>query len=178
MGIPAFGETPAQPPPRPQGLLFDEFAVGQLFQTWARTLTESDVVGFAGLSGDFNPLHVDEALAAGTAFRGRIAHGLLIEAIASGLAMQMGLFHGTIAALVEMAIGYRLPVRVGDTIRMRLTVVEREADPSPRRGWVVFRTEVMNQRDEVVLDGSWKVIVQRRRRQERGVARAPGQGGE
>ena len=147
----------------PHGRWFDDFEPGRAFDSRGRTLTEADVVLFAGLSGDHNPMHVDETAASRTAFRGRIAHGLLVESIASGLAMQTGIFHGTLAALLEMTIAYRLPVRAGDTIRIRLSVVDREPQAGPRRGWVAFRTEVHNQLDELVLDGTWRLLVQRRR---------------
>jgi acyl dehydratase len=164
---------PASRAPLPHGLWFEDFVLGRNFDSCGRTLTEADVVLFAGLSGDYNPMHVDEPRAERTAFRGRVAHGLLVESIASGLAMQTGIFHGTIAALLEMTIAYRLPVRAGDTISVRLTVMDREQEAGPRRGWVVFRTEVHNQRDELVLDGSWRLLMQRRRDL---AARAPDEG--
>ncbi len=172
-------KLPAMPPRArddsalPRGLRFEDFEPGACFDSRARTLTEADVVLFAGLSGDHNPMHVDETAAARSPFRGRIAHGLLVEAIASGLAMQMGIFHGTLAALLEMSIAYRLPVRAGDTIRIRLSVVDREPDAGPRRGWVAFRTEVHNQKDELVLDGTWRLLVQRRREPASGAREAP-----
>jgi acyl dehydratase len=162
-------ETPGgrEPEPAPlllpRGLFFEDFALGAAFSSAGRTVAEADILAFAGLSGDWNPLHVDESVAARTPFRGRIAHGLLVQAIASGLAMQMGIFHGTIAALLEMRIEYRSAVRPGDTIRTRLTVEELEGEPSPRRGWVLFRSEVENQEEQVVIGGTWKVLLNRRR---------------
>jgi len=69
-----------------RGLTFDQISVGQRFVSQSRTITEADVVHFAGVSGDYNPMHTDAEFAAGTVFRGRIAHGLLVQSVASGLA--------------------------------------------------------------------------------------------
>src|SRR5439155_2033560 len=121
-----------------RGLLFDELEVGRLFRSGGRTVTEADVVAFAGLSGDFNALHVDEEYARGTPFRGRIAHGLLVQSIASGLAFQTGVFEGTIAALKEMVLRFQSPVRPGDTVHLELRVSEKDPTPTSRRGWVRF----------------------------------------
>jgi acyl dehydratase len=147
--------------------VFDEFAVGDVHVSKARTLTEADIVGFAGLSGDFNPLHTDEEYARATPFRGRIAHGLLVQSVASGLANQTLVFDGTTAAVLEMLIRYRAPTRAGDTVRIELTVRDKEGEPGPRRGWVRFGVEVRNQRDEVVSDGEWLLLMHRARPGER-----------
>jgi acyl dehydratase len=147
----------------PQGLLFDEFEPGQVFGSGGRTVTEADIVSFAGLSGDYNPLHTDEEYALGTPFRGRIAHGLLVQSVASGLANQTKIFEGTIAALQEMIIRFRSPVFPGDTVHMELTVAEKEPKPNSRRGWIRFDAAVKNQRDEVVIDGEWLTLMLRRR---------------
>ena len=69
-----------------RGLTFDEFNVGDCYESQGRTITEADVVAFAGLSGDFNPLHTGATFAAATPFGERIAHGMLVMAIATGMA--------------------------------------------------------------------------------------------
>lgn len=149
------------PGPPPRGRYFDQLEVGQSFVTQARTITEADVVHFAGLSGDYNPLHIDETYASGTVFRGRIAHGLLVQSVASGLAWQLGLFEGTIAALKEMVIRFQSPVLLGDTVRLSLSVVEKDPAPSSRRGWVRFDSRITNQRGETVIEGSWTTLMLR-----------------
>jgi acyl dehydratase len=158
-------QPPASAPPQPvsRGRLFDEFQVGEIFCSQARTVTEADVAAFAGLSGDFNPLHTDEEYARSTPFRGRIAHGLLVQSIASGLANQTAIFDGTIVAVLEMLIRYRAPVHPGDTIHIELRVGEKDPEPTARRGWVRFATSVLNQRGEVVTDGEWLTLMHRRR---------------
>jgi hypothetical protein len=86
----------------PRGRHFDDFAAGEIFTTAARTVTEGAVDQFAGLSGDFNPLHTDEESARQGPTKGRIAHGMLVLAIATGQVNQLGLFEGTTLALLGM----------------------------------------------------------------------------
>ena len=147
----------------PRGRWFDDYALGQSFDSAARTVTEADVVAFAGLSGDYNPIHVDEEHARRSVFRKRIAHGLLIEAIASGLAHGTGIFDGTISALAEIEIQFRKPVFFGDTIRLRLEVIGVDAEPGPKRGRIQFATVVTNQNGDTVVEGSWSVVFLRDR---------------
>ena len=87
-----------------RGLTFDEFNEGDKFVSQGRTVTEADVVNFAGLAGDFNPLHTDAVFAAGTPFGERIAHGMLIAAIATGMANWTGVFEGTTIALMQQLL--------------------------------------------------------------------------
>ena len=145
-----------------RGLTFSEFQVGLELVTARRTITEADITGFAGLSGDFNPVHTDEPHAARTIFRGRIAHGLLVQSIASGLANQLGVFHHTLTALQSMKMEFRSPVRAGDTIEMHLRVLEVDPEPGPKRGWVRFKTEVHDQDGRVAIAGEWVTIINRR----------------
>lgn len=151
-------------PIRPSaGLSFDEFALGQTYASPARTVTEADIAAFAAWSGDWNPLHTDEEFARRTPFRGRVAHGLLIQSISTGLASRMGIFDGTIAALAGMRLEFVLPVRAGDTVRLELEVREMDPEPSRRRGWIRFGTRILNQLDEIVIDGEWRAILLRKR---------------
>jgi len=142
--------------------LFDQFDLGRTFTSRARSITQADIDGFARLSGDLNPLHTDEQFAAGTVFRSRIAHGLLIQSVASGLAWELGIFDRTIAALTEMLIAFQNPAIPGDTVRLELTVAEKDPAPSSRRGWIRFVARVLNQRDEVVIQGSWTTLMHRK----------------
>jgi len=177
--------VPSSPAPRPapagyppRGLGFDELELGMRFTSPARTLTEGDIALFAGLSGDYNPLHVDEVSAARTHFRGRVAHGMLVQSIATGLGWQTGIFGGTIAALLEVRASFAAPVRAGDTLQLVLDVRERDAAPGPRRGEVVLGTRVLNQRGECVLDGHWRALMLRRGRAPVELASAAGSGNE
>lgn len=144
-----------------RGKSFDEFQVGQEFVTASRTVTEADVVAFAGLSGDFNPLHVDEEYAKNTPLKGRVAHGALILSMATGLANQLGIFEGTTIALLSMTTRFIAPVRFGDTIRCQFRVVEKKESKKPDRGIATFGISILNQRDEPVIEGDWVVMLAR-----------------
>jgi acyl dehydratase len=144
-----------------RGLTFDEFELGQTFTTASRTVTEADVAGFAGLSGDFNPLHTDETFARTTPFGGRIAHGMLGAAIATGLANQLGVFEGTTIALMTQTIRYTGAIRFGDTIHLELKVAEKKETSKPDRGVVTFDTAVVNQDEKTLIEGQWVLMMRR-----------------
>ena len=142
----------------PRGTFFSDFQVGQAFTSVGRTVTEADVVLFAGLSGDYNPLHTDETFAAKTPFGRRIAHGMLSVAISTGLGQTLGIFEGTTIALVGQTFDYKGPVFFGDTIRLRLTVESATPSSKGGKGVVVFRSDVMKQDDTVAVTGTWTVL--------------------
>ena len=134
---------------------------GDRFETASRTVTEADVVNFAGVSGDFNPLHTDETFANGTPFKTRVAHGMLIAAVATGLANQLGVFEGATIALLEQNIQYKGAVKFGDTVHLVLTVESKKETKKPDRGIVKFHTAVISHRDETVIEGVWTVMMTR-----------------
>jgi len=144
-----------------RGKSFDQFSVGDEFYTASRTITEADVVAFAGLSGDYNPLHTDQTFMEKTAFGGRIAHGALILSVATGLANQLGIFEGTTIAVLEMTTRFTGAVKFGDTIRTVLTITDKKESKKPDRGVVNVGIKVLNQRDESVLEGTWVVMLTR-----------------
>lgn len=144
-----------------RGLTFEQFEIGAVYRSPARTVTEADVVQFAGLSGDFNPLHTDAAFAAGTPFGGRIAHGMLVAAMATGMANWTGIFEGTTLALMEQVIQYKGPVRFGDTVHLELTVAEKKETSKPDRGIVVFDTQVLNHEGQTAQAGRWTLMMRR-----------------
>ena len=147
---------------KPRGLYFEDFEVGVSHVTAARTITEADVTTFAGLSGDFNPLHTDEEFGKATPFGGRIAHGVLTLAVATGLTNQLAIYEGTTIALTELTTRFTGVVRFGDTVHVVLTPAEKKEHKKPDRGIVVFDLEVKNQRDETVLAASWTCLQRRR----------------
>lgn len=146
---------------QPRGRTFDQFDVGEVITTAQRTITEAAVEQFAGLSGDFNPLHTNEEFANETPFGTRIAHGMLVASVATGLANQLGVFEGTTIALLEQTIRYQGAVQFGDTVHLELTVANKKESSKPSRGTVVFETAVKNQRDETVIDGQWVLLMRR-----------------
>jgi acyl dehydratase len=141
-----------------RGLKFSEFEVGNTWTTPARTVTEADVVNFAGLSGDFNPLHTDATFAAKTPFEQRVAHGMLAASISTGLGQLTGIFEGTTLALMQQTFAYKAPVFFGDTIRLRLTVESTKPSSKGGKGVVTFASDILNQDDTVVVAGNWVVL--------------------
>lgn len=145
---------------QPRGLFFEQFTVGQKIVTTARTVTETDIVNFAGLSGDYNQIHTDEVHAAGTPFGQRVAHGLLVMSIATGLAVQSGVIEGTVLAFRQVdGWKFSLPVFIGDTIHARLEIVETKALRRLGGGAITMKVEVLNQADEVVQRGAWIMLI-------------------
>ncbi|MFQ5710431.1 MAG: MaoC/PaaZ C-terminal domain-containing protein [Candidatus Geothermarchaeales archaeon] len=145
------------------GKYFEDLNLGDRFTTPARTVTEADIGAFAGLSGDYNPLHTDEEFAKKKIFKGRVAHGLLTLAIAEGLRARLGLLDGTALALLEINnLRFTAPVRAGDTIRLETEVVEKRETRRADRGVVTFRDAVRNQRDETVMESEVSVMLLRR----------------
>jgi len=146
--------------PHPRGLYFEEFQAGQTIVSAGRTITESDIVAFAGLSGDYNPIHTDAEFSQATPFGQRVAHGLLGLAIASGLAMRTGVLEGTVMAFREINDWkFVKPVFIGDTIHVEMEVAETKALPRLGGGAIVIRLEVKNQSDETVMKGTWTALV-------------------
>jgi acyl dehydratase len=143
-------------------LYFEDLPLDKTFVTAGRTITEADVVAFAGLSGDFNSLHVDETFAAATGFGGRIAHGLLVLSVASGLTTRLPVLHALQPSLLGMTgvtCHWLAPTRIGDTIRVELTFVGAQLTRSGTRGRVTERRVALNQDDVMVLDSQWTLLV-------------------
>ncbi len=147
-------------PTAQRGMFFEEFAVGQKVRSAGRTVTESDVVAFAGLSGDFNQIHTDAEYARSTPFGQRVAHGLCVMSIASGLAVQTGIMEGTVLAFREiLEWKFSLPVFFGDTIAVELEVIETKSLPRLGGGAVTIILDVLNQAGKTVQKGRWSVLM-------------------
>ena len=144
---------------QPRGQYFEEFEVGQTVVTVGRTITEGDIVRFAGLSGDFNQIHTDADYATQEMFGERIAHGLLVLSITSGLAVQTGFIEGTVLAFRELDWKFSRPVVIGDTVHAQIEVEAVKAVPRLGGGNVVMKVTVVNQKDEVVHRGHWVMLV-------------------
>ncbi len=142
------------------GLYFEEFSVGQKVVTAGRTVSEADIMMFAGLSGDFNRIHTDAEFSKSMPFGQRIAHGLLGLSITSGLAMRTGILEGTVMAWREInEWKFVKPVLIGDTLHAELTINETKAIPRLKGGSVVLSIDTQNQNGETVMRGIWTVLV-------------------
>jgi acyl dehydratase len=142
-------------------LYFDDLEVGQEWESPGRTVTEADVVNFAGISGDFNPIHVDRHFAAETVFRKPIAHGMLVFSIASGL----GLGYPPVRTLAFMSVRewkFLGPVFPGDTIRLRGKILEKNLRGRGKRGEVVWERKIINHEGKIVQEGVLITLVEAR----------------
>ncbi len=143
----------------PPGRYFEEFEIGAQAESAGRTITETDVVLFSGLSGDYNPLHTDAEFAKETMYGERIAHGLLGLAAATGLVARMDFVEGTAQAFTGLEWKFRGPIRIGDTIHVRVKVRKKKEMARLGGGFVTFDVTILNQRDETVQKGTWTVLV-------------------
>lgn len=143
---------------RSSGLYFDEFTPGDSVESVGRTITEADVVNFAALSGDWNLIHTDAEYSKSQMYGQRVAHGLLVLSIASGLAMRLGFMEDTVMAFRSLEWRFVKPVFIGDTVRLRVTVEETKPMARLGGGLVNFKMEVVNQSGEVTQRGTWEIL--------------------
>ncbi len=152
-----------------QGLYFEDFTEGLRVVSAARTITETDIVNFAGMTGDWTNLHTDAEFAKSNMFGQRIAHGLLILSIASGLAIRLGFMEGTVLAFLGVdEWKFKAPVFIGDTIHVEAEVVSSRELHRLGGGIVTLGVSVLNQKGEAVQHGKWNVLVKGRPQEESG----------
>lgn len=143
-------------------LYFEDLDVERVFVSRGRTVTEADIVAFAGLSGDFFELHTNEEYAKQSMYGRRIAHGALVFSLSTGLTAQMSLINEAVLAFYGLdRLRFTHPVFIGDTITVSKRVVERK-ELDAGRGLVTFETKVVNQHGEIVLIYHDKILVKRR----------------
>jgi acyl dehydratase len=140
---------------------FDDIEIGEEYESPGRTVTETDIVLFAGLSGDYNVLHTDAELMKGSIFGERIAHGLLALAIQAGLFSRSTRPYAT-TAFTGLRWKFKGPIKIGDTIRLHAKVVARRDTDTPDCGLITLERRILNQRDEVVQEGETDLLVERR----------------
>ncbi|HYA06120.1 MAG TPA: MaoC/PaaZ C-terminal domain-containing protein [Xanthobacteraceae bacterium] len=146
-----------------RGLYWEDWEIGAEFETPARTVTEADITIYAGLSGDYNPLHVNEEYCKQTPFGSRIAHGPLVYAIAAGLLFQLHLYDDTLIAFLGFEnLKFTKPVKAGDTIHARIKVLEKRETSNHERGVMKRELKVLNQRDEVVQEAVQNFLLKRK----------------
>ncbi|TQC43949.1 dehydratase [Rhodococcus sp. WS4] len=139
---------------------FEDFEVGDTFTTPSRTVGLAEVATFAGLSGDYNPIHTDAEFAAKSQFGERIAHGVLGMSVLTGLVTRLGVFEaGTIALLGIEEWRFKGPVFDGDTIHVEVLIEDKKITSDGKRGVLRRRYQLVNQRDEVVQEGVMPLLM-------------------
>ncbi|MBN1286620.1 MAG: dehydratase [Anaerolineae bacterium] len=145
---------------KPRGLYFEDFEIGQKIISRGRTITEAEIANFAGVSGDFNPMHTDAEYMEGHMLGRRVAHGLLGLAVASGLAYQIGIIDGTVLAFREVDDWkFSLPVYIGDTIHVEMEVTELQPMARLGGGNVSLKMRVLNQAGKMCQRGVLKLLI-------------------
>ncbi len=143
----------------PEGIYFEDLEIGHETKSPGRTMTETDILNFAGLSGDFHELHTNAEFGKQMPFGERIAHGLLGLSVATGLVTRNpGAEQHKLMAFLGLTWDFRNPVCIGDTIHVVQTVAEKRETKKPGLGVVVFSVQVVNQRGDVCQEGEWKVM--------------------
>lgn len=142
-------------------LYFDDLAVGRAFTSGVRPVTDAMIRAFAEVSGDRHPLHLDDDYAMRSPFGERIAHGLLGLAVASGLLDDLAFIRDSLVAFAGLEWRFRGPVRIGDSLRFELRVA-RARGAGPGQGLVVFESRLVNQKSELVQEGTWSLIIRKR----------------
>ncbi len=140
-------------------LYYDDLEVGQEWESGGRTITESDIINFAGFSGDFNAIHIDHVYAATTPYRKPIAHGFGVFCIASGLAV-LSPATRTVALLEVRNWEFKHPVFAGDTVHIRARVLTKTLKGRGRRGEVSWQRDIINQDGKVVQQGQVFTLVE------------------
>jgi acyl dehydratase len=142
-------------------MFFEDLEVGQEFTSPGRTVTEADIVLFAGLSGDYNVLHTDAEHMKASIFGERIAHGLLGLGIEQGLASrgEPTAAHGLLSGLKWK---FRGPIKIGDTVHVLSRIAAKRDGPDAARGIVTVERRLLNQRGEIVQEGETEHLMERR----------------
>ncbi|MDD7363472.1 MAG: MaoC/PaaZ C-terminal domain-containing protein [Peptoniphilus sp.] len=143
----------------PKGLYLEEFEIGKVYISQARTITEADVINFAGISGDFNVLHTNEEFAKSGPFKERVAHGMLGASVMTGLSNMLGIFDGTTIAFLELTIRYKNPLRIYDTVHLEVETLDKHDTSKPGRGIVNFMARLVNQKGVIIIESPWTIMM-------------------
>lgn len=143
----------------PLGLYFEEISEGMQFRTRGRTITESDIVQFAALTGDFNPMHTDDEYMKGHMMGRRVAHGMLTLSYAVGQIYQLGFMERTVLAFRGLEMKFSLPVFVGDTVHAEVSVTEMKPMKRLGGGNVTCEIKIVNQDGKSVQSGTMTLLL-------------------
>ena len=145
------------------GKYYEDFEIGEEFVSPGRTVTEADLVLYAGLSGDFNEVHTNEEYCKKVGiYDKRMLHGLFALTIVEGLKSRVGLFEGTSLASLQWSWRFVKPLFVGDTVEVRWFIKHKRETKKKERGIITESVKLVNQNDEVIGEGEHVVMMQRR----------------
>lgn len=141
---------------------FEDYDVGETFETRGRTVTDADLLNYAAVSGNYHPIHLDEDLMGDSPFGGRLVHGLAVLSIMEGQKVQTGLIEDSIIALYGFDdLRFTNPVFVGDTIHTELTVIDKD-EKDDESGVVLMEEKGVNQDGEPVVVGESRSLLEKR----------------
>jgi acyl dehydratase len=143
----------------PLGYYFEDITIGQVMTTRGRTITETDLVSFAALTGDFNPMHTDAEYMKTHPMQQRVAHGMLTLSYAVGQLYQLGFMERTVLAFRGLEMKFSLPVLIGDTIRVRLTVADKKEMKRLGGGIITAEVRILNQEGKAVQSGTMELLL-------------------
>lgn len=143
----------------PVGLYFEDINVGDRMVTRGRTITEADIVQFAGLTGDYNPMHTNAEYMKTHPMGQRVAHGMLTLSYAVGQAYQLGFMERTVLAFRGLEMKFSLPVVIGDTVHVELSVREKKEARRIGGGLITLDVKIVNQDGKTVQSGEWTVMM-------------------
>ena len=145
------------------GFYLEDFELGKTYTSLARTVTETDVVNFAGLSGDFNPLHMDDEYGRNVSiFKKRIAHGMIGPVFMTGMSNQTGMFEGTTIAFLDLTIKYPAPLEIGATVHLEMTPTEIRPSSKPKKGILKMDANLVDQNGKVITECKWTLMMMAR----------------
>ncbi len=143
----------------PIGYYFEEVEIGQTMVTRGRTVTEADIVQFAGLTGDYNPMHTNAEYMKNHPMGQRVAHGMLTLSYAVGQLYQLGFMERTVLAFRGLEMKFSLPVLIGDTTHVRLTIKEKKEMKRLGGGIVTAEVKIINQEGKTVQSGTMELLL-------------------
>ncbi|PJF41438.1 MAG: dehydratase [Chloroflexi bacterium] len=143
----------------PMGYFYEEIEIGQKFITRGRTITESDIVQFAALTGDFNPMHTNAEYMKSHMMGQRVAHGMLTLSYAVGQLYQLGFMERTVLAFRSVEMKFSAPVFIGDTIHVEIEITDKKEARRMGGGWVTSDVKILNQDDKTVQSGQMSLLI-------------------
>ena len=143
----------------PRGLYYEEFELGAVMRTRGRTITEADLVQFAALTGDYNPMHTDAEYSKGSFMGKRVAHGMLSLSYAIGQAYQLGILERTVLGFRGLEMKFSSPVYIGDTIHAELKVTGKKAAKRMGGGVVTLDLRIIKGDGKIAQKGSMTLLM-------------------